>query len=290
VCPGLAHRTVRCTTGQCPVHQGESAQTPQLRVSQAQLRYNLPVCPVHQRSNDYLRATVDSDGWTVQHSTTTEVRAAGQRGTRLSGVTPDCLVPHEDKASNGRPAPSPNGKMTWRCTGHCPAAHRTVRCVHRQQPSPTATIWLVVINTTPTGHFKVGEPKQHSKSYSWHTQALPTTSIHWSILYTRFRPLQTTQVPQKREQAKESLSCEFSSSALWDSLRESVCYILRSYCAWSFDSHWTSSKVLEACKASKRHLSVWWSLRGLKWSLRRRRARRSWGSVERGKGLKETRP
>jgi hypothetical protein len=65
VCPGLAHRT-----GQCPVHQGESTQTPQLRVSQAQLRYNSPDCPVHQRSNGYLRATVDSDGWTVQHSTT----------------------------------------------------------------------------------------------------------------------------------------------------------------------------------------------------------------------------
>jgi hypothetical protein len=61
-------------------------------------------------------------------------------------------------------------------------------------------------------------------------------------------------------------------------------------CVWSFDSHWTSSKVLEACKASKRHLSVWWSLQGLKWSLRRRRALRSWGSVERGKGFKETRP
>jgi hypothetical protein len=56
------------------------------------------------------------------------------------------------------------------------AAHRTlsggapdtVRCTHRQQPSPTATIWLVAINTTPTGHFKGWEPKQHSKSYSWH--------------------------------------------------------------------------------------------------------------------------
>jgi hypothetical protein len=22
VCPGLAHRTVRCATGECPVHQG----------------------------------------------------------------------------------------------------------------------------------------------------------------------------------------------------------------------------------------------------------------------------
>jgi hypothetical protein len=61
---------------------------------------------------------------------------------------PDCPVPHEDKASNGRPAPSPNGRMTWRHTGHCPVAHRTVRCAHRQQPSPTTTIWLVAINTT----------------------------------------------------------------------------------------------------------------------------------------------
>jgi hypothetical protein len=150
--------------------------------------------------------------------------------TRLSGVTPYCPVPHEDKASNGRPAPSPNDRVTWRHTGHFPAAHRTVRCAHHQQTSPTTTIWLVAINTTPTGHFKGWESKQHSKSYSWHIQALPTTFIHWSILYTRFRPLQPTQVPQKREQAKESFSCEFSNSALWDSSRESVCYIL-----WSFE-------------------------------------------------------
>jgi hypothetical protein len=28
----------------------------------------------------------------------------------------------------------------------CPVAHRTVRCAHRQQPSPTATWWLRAIN------------------------------------------------------------------------------------------------------------------------------------------------
>jgi hypothetical protein len=59
-CPGLAHRTVRCATGQCPVCQGEPAQTLHLRVSQALLRYNSPDCLVRQRSNGYLRATVDS--------------------------------------------------------------------------------------------------------------------------------------------------------------------------------------------------------------------------------------
>jgi hypothetical protein len=195
---------------------------------------------VHQRSNTYLRATVDSDGWTVQHSVAAEVRAAGQRGTRLSGVTPDCPVWHRTVRCHMRTKPPTVDQLQalttgWRGgtpdtirwhTGHFPAAHRTVRCAHHQQTSPTTTIWLVAINTTPTGHFKGWESKQHSKSYSWHIQALPTTFIHWSILYTRFRPLQPTQVPQKREQAKESFSCEFSNSALWDSSRESVCYIL----------------------------------------------------------------
>jgi hypothetical protein len=94
----------------------------------------------------------------MQHSNAAEVRAAGQRGTGLSGVTPDCPVPHEDKASNGQPAPSPNNRVTWWRTGHCPTAHQIVRCAHCQQTSPTATIWLVAINTTPTGHFKCGRP------------------------------------------------------------------------------------------------------------------------------------
>jgi hypothetical protein len=117
VCPGLAHRTVRCATGQCSVHQGESAQTLQLRVSQAQLRYNSPDCPVHQRSNGYLRATVDSDREQCSTVNAAAVRAVGQRGTGLSDVAPDCPVPHEDKASNGRPAPTLTNRMTWRRTG-----------------------------------------------------------------------------------------------------------------------------------------------------------------------------
>jgi hypothetical protein len=98
-----------------------------------------PDCPVHQRSNGYLRATVDSDREQCNTVNATTVRAVGQRGTGLSGVAPDCPVPHEDRASNSRPAPSPNNRMTWRCTGHCPVAPRPVRCAQRQQPSPTAS-------------------------------------------------------------------------------------------------------------------------------------------------------
>jgi hypothetical protein len=94
-----------------------------------------------------------------------ECQSKSQRATGLYGATPNCPVRQEDIASNGRPAPSPNGRMTWRRTGHCPVAHRTVRCALCQQTSPTAIFWLVAINTTPTSHFSVWEPKQHSKSF-----------------------------------------------------------------------------------------------------------------------------
>jgi hypothetical protein len=165
----LAHRTVRCATGHCPVHQGASARTLHLRVSQAHLRYNSPNCPVHHRT---VRCTSGATAICAQRSTLQSEQycgrsqSSGQRGTGLSGVTPDCPVPHEDRASNGRSAPRPNDRMTWRRTGHCPVAHRTVRCAPRQHTSPSARFWLVAINTTPTGHFKEGEPKQHSKSSS----------------------------------------------------------------------------------------------------------------------------
>jgi hypothetical protein len=40
--PGLAHRTVRCATGQCPVHQRTSSQTSHLREFSEALHYNSP--------------------------------------------------------------------------------------------------------------------------------------------------------------------------------------------------------------------------------------------------------
>jgi hypothetical protein len=50
VLPGLAHRTVRCATGQCPVHQGTPSQTSHLREFSEGLRYNSPDCPVYHRT------------------------------------------------------------------------------------------------------------------------------------------------------------------------------------------------------------------------------------------------
>jgi hypothetical protein len=233
-----------------------------------------PDCLVHQRSNDYLRATIDSAKWTVLRQKS-EQRSEGHRTVRCHMRTEPPTVDQLQDLTTG-----------WR--GGAPD---TVRCTLRQHTSPTARFWLVAINTTPTGHFKVGEPKQHFKSSSWHTQALPTTYIHWSILYTRFRPLQPTQVPQKREQAIESYSIEFSPSALWDSLRDSVCYIFVFICAWSIDSHRTSSKVLEACKSQQETPKSVVVLVGSRVILEKKKSSPIlvW-SVERGKGLKKTRP
>jgi hypothetical protein len=183
-------------------------------------------CPVHQQSNDYLRATVDSDGWTMQHSNAAEVIAEGQRGTGLSGAAPDCPVRHRTIRCRMRTKPPTVDQLQALTTGWCGGTPDTVRwrtghCPVRPSQAAFSNGYNLVggYKYHPNGHFKVWEPKQHSKSYSWHIQALPTTSIHWSILYTRFRPLQPTQVPQKREQAKDSFSCEFSNNSLWESLR-----------------------------------------------------------------------
>jgi hypothetical protein len=43
----------------------------------------------------------------MQHNVAQESEQRSQRGTRLSGVAPDCPVPQEDKVSNGRPALNP---------------------------------------------------------------------------------------------------------------------------------------------------------------------------------------
>jgi hypothetical protein len=55
-----------------------------------------------------------------------KVNSANQMSEQTVRGAPDCPVPHEDKASNGRPAPTLTKRMTWRRTGHCPVAHRTL--------------------------------------------------------------------------------------------------------------------------------------------------------------------
>jgi hypothetical protein len=98
VCPGLAHRTVRCTR---TVH----LRTLQLRVSSAPLRYNSPDCPVRQAEQRLPVQRSTATDICERYSALTmhaEVRAAiiGAPDSErwLSGAAPDCPVPQEDKA------------------------------------------------------------------------------------------------------------------------------------------------------------------------------------------------
>jgi hypothetical protein len=56
--PGLAHRTVRCATGQCPMHQDGRSQTRYLRDFPRVLRYKSPDCPVSHRTMSGAHRTV----------------------------------------------------------------------------------------------------------------------------------------------------------------------------------------------------------------------------------------
>jgi hypothetical protein len=91
----IIHRTVRCNTRQCPV------------------AHRTVQCASGATAISVQRSTLQGE------QCNSECQSRSQRGIGLSGATPDCPVPQEDRASNGRPAPSPNGRLTWRRTKHC---------------------------------------------------------------------------------------------------------------------------------------------------------------------------
>jgi hypothetical protein len=136
-CSAIIHRTVRCT----------------------------PDCPVQLRSNGYFAPTATCSAFNACQKRA-EVRLA-RTGTPdieqyMSGVH------RTSRRAQKSEAPTVESQRLGDVAGapDMSGVHRTVRCTIRQQTSPTASFWLVAINTTPTGHFKVWEPKQHSKSHS----------------------------------------------------------------------------------------------------------------------------
>jgi hypothetical protein len=94
--PGLAHRTVRCATRQCPVR---STQTLHLRVSGESLCYNSPDCLVHQAEQRL----------PAQRSTTT-VTAKRYSAQQCATESERRVRAHQTLNSS------------------CPVRHRTVRC------------------------------------------------------------------------------------------------------------------------------------------------------------------
>jgi hypothetical protein len=109
-----------------------------------------PDCPVHQGT---------AAQWLVLGGT----RREDHRTIRCGNpATP--TVTCSDRATTRR---------TGQATVRCPVHHRTVRCATESNSfSPTALFVLGAINTPPTGHFHVWEPKRHTKSYSRHSQVL----------------------------------------------------------------------------------------------------------------------
>jgi hypothetical protein len=97
VCPSLAHRTVRCATGQCPVHQGTRRSTLHLREFLEELRYNSPDCPVSHRTMSSAHRTVRCDSGATATSRATVIcnalnaRLHAQRSRARAGGTPDSL-------------------------------------------------------------------------------------------------------------------------------------------------------------------------------------------------------
>jgi hypothetical protein len=135
--------SVRCT-------RSVQKSTSHSRVSPGALRYNSSDCPVCHRTvrcdsgataiqrNGRLQRLLMSA--TVRDRDRAQSQSAPDTEQCMSGAAPNCPVPLEDKASNGRKLPNPNGWVTW-------LAYRTIRCAHQEQPSPMACWWLRAINT-----------------------------------------------------------------------------------------------------------------------------------------------
>jgi hypothetical protein len=96
--------------------------------------------------------TVQWDNWTVC--------AEGTVDRRHRAVAPDSLGNSRIQRST---ATDPNGRLTWQSTGLSSVGsvlvdRKLLISVQRLE------MGFGPINTTPTGHFKVWEPKQHTKA------------------------------------------------------------------------------------------------------------------------------
>jgi hypothetical protein len=132
VCPSLAHRTVRCATGQCPVHQGTRLRTCHLQEFWEPLCYNSPDCPVCQRSNGYTAPTVVCNEQLMRYSAR---RSQKQSQKAHRTVNSDCPVHHWTvlwPSCQKLQRSEPNGRVTWLAhwtvsggAPDCPVRHAT---------------------------------------------------------------------------------------------------------------------------------------------------------------------
>jgi hypothetical protein len=126
VCPRLAHRTGRCATGQCLVHQETSRWSLHLRENPEALRYNSPDCPVYTGQCPVLQGR--------------EPQELASFGNSLRYNSPDCPVSQRATATSRQrsPAEALNARQSTQKSGTrevahmtlysaCPVCHRTSR-------------------------------------------------------------------------------------------------------------------------------------------------------------------
>jgi hypothetical protein len=141
----LAHRTVRCATGQCPVPQGRAVL--ELTSLGKLLRYNSPDCLVYTglsgepaeqrllRANGHLRAHLMRS------------RSAQKSGTRALAhrtLYSTCLVCHRtSRRAQKTEAPTVESQRPGDVAGapDMSGVHRTVRCTIRQSATTKRLVW-----------------------------------------------------------------------------------------------------------------------------------------------------
>jgi hypothetical protein len=108
----IIHRTVRCTTRQCPVPQGRATlNSPASGIRSAKIHRTVrcntglsgvtPDCPVSQRSNSYFAQTVGCNTLNARlHAQRDRARAGGTPDSLqgLSGAPPDSQAGPQDRA------------------------------------------------------------------------------------------------------------------------------------------------------------------------------------------------
>jgi hypothetical protein len=157
-----------------------------------------------------------------------EVRGSPDSEQCLSGAAPDYPVPLEDKASNGRQLPNPNGWVTW--LAHQTVSGGTPDCSVRPSTAATPNDCLVVEG------YKYPQPP-HSKHpsfprFSFNTRASAFTPRHKSKESKPF------QVPNPLQPLSD--------------LRESFVRVLCALVAWFAFFHPHSCSQVN-CNQSKRH-------------------------------------
>jgi hypothetical protein len=141
-CWQWAHRTVGCAAGQCLVHHRTvSGVPPRQPVCQCWswstvggfvlMRHQTVRCP-------FWPTAPTSAAFTVLHCScqSRPLRA----GSRCSAGTPDNPVNYSGAAPEKPEGEEFEGNPPW-CTGHCPVAHRTIRCA---RPGSTSVFFVLL--------------------------------------------------------------------------------------------------------------------------------------------------